>query len=185
MKGEQQEDPLGGAVFCPDCEMWLNGPTQWEDHKFGRRHKSNLQRKLQAGSGDAPRSTKLVPKKRPPPTPISGGPAGGAAGAVAAAGDAPAGGGDAGGNEPQPHTGSAVADQEQQQYAPTWPQAPAAGYHEYGSMPFMPPVIWVPQSHLQQQQFMGAPWGGHSLGVYPSQIYPLQPSGGGGGNYQY
>ena len=27
-----------GAVYCPDCEMWLNGPTQWEDHKIGKKH---------------------------------------------------------------------------------------------------------------------------------------------------
>jgi len=26
-----------GAVWCPDCEMWLNGPTQWEDHKIGKK----------------------------------------------------------------------------------------------------------------------------------------------------
>ncbi len=29
------------AVYCPDCEMWLNGPTQWEDHKIGKKHKKN------------------------------------------------------------------------------------------------------------------------------------------------
>ena len=34
-----------GAVYCLDCEMWLNGPTQWEDHKWGKKHKKNLQRK--------------------------------------------------------------------------------------------------------------------------------------------
>ncbi len=29
------------AVWCPDCEMWLNGPTQYEDHKIGRKHLKN------------------------------------------------------------------------------------------------------------------------------------------------
>jgi hypothetical protein len=27
------------AVYCDCCRMWLNGPTQWEDHKIGRKHK--------------------------------------------------------------------------------------------------------------------------------------------------
>ena len=26
------------AVYCEVCEMWLNGPTQWEDHKIGKKH---------------------------------------------------------------------------------------------------------------------------------------------------
>jgi hypothetical protein len=26
------------AVYCEDCEMWLNGPTQWEDHKIGEKN---------------------------------------------------------------------------------------------------------------------------------------------------
>ena len=25
----------GERVWCNDCEMWLNGPTQWQDHKIG------------------------------------------------------------------------------------------------------------------------------------------------------
>ena len=29
----------GQAVYCEDCEMWLNGPTQREDHKIGKKHK--------------------------------------------------------------------------------------------------------------------------------------------------
>lgn len=32
------------AIWCPDCEMWLNGPTQWEDHKVGKKHKKNLRK---------------------------------------------------------------------------------------------------------------------------------------------
>ena len=34
-----------GAVYCQDCEMWLNGPVQWEDHKWGKKHKKNLRGK--------------------------------------------------------------------------------------------------------------------------------------------
>ena len=33
-----------GAVYCPDCEMKLNGPTQWEDHKIGKKHRKNTQK---------------------------------------------------------------------------------------------------------------------------------------------
>ena len=29
------------AVYCEMCEMWLNGPTQWEDHKIGKEHKKH------------------------------------------------------------------------------------------------------------------------------------------------
>ena len=29
--------------------MWLNGPTQWEDHKIGKKHKKNVGRAKQKG----------------------------------------------------------------------------------------------------------------------------------------
>ncbi len=29
------------AVYCDKCEMWLNGPTQWEDHQIGKKHKKH------------------------------------------------------------------------------------------------------------------------------------------------
>ena len=29
-----------GAEYCEKCEMWLNGPTQMEDHKNGKKHKN-------------------------------------------------------------------------------------------------------------------------------------------------
>ena len=34
----------GQAKYCEDCEMWLNGPTQWEDHKIGKKHKKNVKK---------------------------------------------------------------------------------------------------------------------------------------------
>ena len=45
MDGTIEEE---GAVYCEDCEMWLNGPTQWEDHKIGKKHKkhSRLKNKI-------------------------------------------------------------------------------------------------------------------------------------------
>jgi hypothetical protein len=33
------------GIWCTDCEMWLNGPTQWEDHKIAKKHKKNCVRK--------------------------------------------------------------------------------------------------------------------------------------------
>ena len=42
MDGTIEEE---GAVYCEDCEMWLNGPTQWEDHKIGKKHKKRSKRK--------------------------------------------------------------------------------------------------------------------------------------------
>ena len=34
-----------GGILCEICDMVLNGPTQWSDHKKGRHHKHNCQRK--------------------------------------------------------------------------------------------------------------------------------------------
>ena len=55
--GEEEIDLLfgeGGAVYCPDCSTWLNGPGQWEDHKIGKKHRKNTQKKsgLQKGVCD-------------------------------------------------------------------------------------------------------------------------------------
>ena len=33
------------SVYCKDCKLWLNGPTQWEDHKIGKRHKTAVKNK--------------------------------------------------------------------------------------------------------------------------------------------
>ena len=32
------------AVYCAGCDMWLNGPTQWEDHKRGKKHRKKRKR---------------------------------------------------------------------------------------------------------------------------------------------
>jgi len=40
---DEDEDGDGAAVYCEDCEKWLNGPTQWEDHKIGKKHKKKLE----------------------------------------------------------------------------------------------------------------------------------------------
>ena len=29
---------ISDIIYCEQCEMWLNGSPQWEDHKIGYRH---------------------------------------------------------------------------------------------------------------------------------------------------
>ena len=40
----------GAEVWCHDCRVWLNGTTQWEDHKIGKKHRRNTQKKTLEGS---------------------------------------------------------------------------------------------------------------------------------------
>ena len=60
----QNFDDYSGAVFCEPCEMWLNGPTQWEDHKISRKHKKNCWRNC----GDKSPAGQLVVTIGPPDT---------------------------------------------------------------------------------------------------------------------
>ena len=30
--------PQEGAVYCKECELWLNGEVQWRDHEIGKKH---------------------------------------------------------------------------------------------------------------------------------------------------
>ena len=64
----QSETPESkeGAVYCEDCEMWLNGPTQWEDHKIGKKHKKNLAR---TGPNKNKNKAKAKPMAKSPPGP--------------------------------------------------------------------------------------------------------------------
>ena len=32
------------AVYCPDCDLWLEELTQWEDHKIGKNHNKKNKR---------------------------------------------------------------------------------------------------------------------------------------------
>ena len=42
---EEAYDVISGkAVWCADCEMYLNSPTQWGDHKTGKKHKKNTKK---------------------------------------------------------------------------------------------------------------------------------------------
>ena len=64
--GDQQDeeaDQHAMAVYCKECQTWLNGPRQWEDHKIGKKHKKNVQK---AKRGTA-RSTEVAqPEARQP-----------------------------------------------------------------------------------------------------------------------
>jgi hypothetical protein len=31
-------------VWCVNCEMWLNGPTQMKEHSIGKKHKESVRR---------------------------------------------------------------------------------------------------------------------------------------------
>lgn len=41
---EEKKSPEPEAIYCKYCNMWLNGPTQWEDHEKGRKHRKAMQK---------------------------------------------------------------------------------------------------------------------------------------------
>ena len=41
---EPEATKSGAAKYCEDCEVWLSGPTQWEDHKIGKQHRHNVKK---------------------------------------------------------------------------------------------------------------------------------------------
>ena len=53
-----------GGIWCAACSMWLNGPTQWEDHMIGKKHRKNVA----PASGSSSRSGRRPPvHMREPP----------------------------------------------------------------------------------------------------------------------
>ena len=55
------------AVYCIECQTWLNGPRQYDDHKIGKKHKKNVQK---AKRGNASGSSAVVqPVEQKEPTP--------------------------------------------------------------------------------------------------------------------
>jgi len=67
----------GAAKYCEDCEMWLNGPTQWEDHKIGKKHKKNVKKGgankgISSGTPTSVKSKTTLKTKggTPPPPPM-------------------------------------------------------------------------------------------------------------------
>ena len=37
--GPIKEEWMSQAICCEVCAFWCNGPTQWEDHKLGKKHR--------------------------------------------------------------------------------------------------------------------------------------------------
>ena len=78
------------AVYCDDCEMWLNGPIQWEDHKIGKKHKKNTKKNTTASSRGAVSAKassvaeRTVPSKEPYPQIVTERPAEGEKGGAVA-----------------------------------------------------------------------------------------------------
>ena len=55
-----------GAVYCNICEVWLNGPAQWDDHKLGRKHRRNDARndaiaRMQRDAAESPDACAATP----------------------------------------------------------------------------------------------------------------------------
>ena len=66
-KGDKQADKVETtAVYCQECQAWLNGPRQWEDHKIGKKHRKNVQKDRQ---GKRDTAAKASPKKEVKPDP--------------------------------------------------------------------------------------------------------------------
>ena len=45
---EKNENSTSIAVYCKQCQAWLNGPRQLEDHKIGKKHRKNVQKEKAA-----------------------------------------------------------------------------------------------------------------------------------------
>ena len=43
---------INDAIYCEQCEMWLNGSPQWGDHKIGHKHKKNTRKPGQERKGN-------------------------------------------------------------------------------------------------------------------------------------
>ena len=39
---KEDDDQHAMAVYCQECQTWLNGPRQFEDHKIGKKHQKNM-----------------------------------------------------------------------------------------------------------------------------------------------
>ena len=57
-----------GAFYCKECDFWLKGPTQWEDHLAGKKHRESLKR-LQCGASTrvADRDVSTLADQEAPP----------------------------------------------------------------------------------------------------------------------
>ena len=63
---KEKSEEESTAVYCKQCQTWLNGPRQWEDHKIGKKHRKNVQRQARLNS-PPPAAHVPIPKKIPKP----------------------------------------------------------------------------------------------------------------------
>ena len=62
----QRKEITEGSVYCADCQMWLNGPTQFKDHKLGIKHRKKqgrLDKRAKALGQEEPKVTDIPPGK--------------------------------------------------------------------------------------------------------------------------
>lgn len=57
-----------GPMYCRQCEMWLNGPTQWWDHVIGKKHQKAVHRSQPTGC--LVKGAEDQPPPPPPPPPV-------------------------------------------------------------------------------------------------------------------
>eukprot|EP00746_Dinoflagellata_sp_MGD_P150392 gnl/MRDRNA2_/MRDRNA2_82284_c0_seq4.p1 gnl/MRDRNA2_/MRDRNA2_82284_c0~~gnl/MRDRNA2_/MRDRNA2_82284_c0_seq4.p1 ORF type:complete len:354 (+),score=90.84 gnl/MRDRNA2_/MRDRNA2_82284_c0_seq4:125-1186(+) len=55
---DDDKDSHAMAVYCKECQTWLNGPRQWEDHKIGKKHRKNVVKARRGNAGGAPTDEK-------------------------------------------------------------------------------------------------------------------------------
>ena len=61
-------DDHGAAVYCKECQTWLNGSRQYEDHKTGKKHQKNMQ-KARRGNASSSVEAQSLPTPEPDPVP--------------------------------------------------------------------------------------------------------------------
>ena len=62
-ENNEEADDHALAVWCWECETWLNGPRQWEDHKIGKKHRKNVHK---AKKGTVSSTVVAQPEARQP-----------------------------------------------------------------------------------------------------------------------
>ena len=55
------------AVYCIECQTWLSGPRQYDDHKIGKKHKKNVQKAKRGNASGSSEVVQAVEQKEPTP----------------------------------------------------------------------------------------------------------------------
>ena len=62
-------DDHGASVYCKECQTWLNGSRQYEDHKTGKKHQKNMQ-KARRGNASSSVEAQSLPDTVAQPDPV-------------------------------------------------------------------------------------------------------------------